>query len=51
MNPTAEQMVLPSGYGSPKEKLAWGSVNQMLGTPLSIGSSVRPDGRTLFRFR
>jgi hypothetical protein len=30
MSPTAEQMVLPSGYGTPREKLEWGSVNQML---------------------
>ena len=45
MSPTAEQMVLPSGYGTPKEKLEWGSVNQMLvDAPQYWVASVRPDG-------
>jgi hypothetical protein len=46
MSPTAEQMVLPSGYGTPKEKLEWVSVNQMLvDAPQYWVASVPPDGR------
>ena len=46
MEPAAEQMVLPAGYGSPKEKLKWAEVNRELEDAGQYWvASVRPDGR------